>query len=239
MSAALPAETVRSRTPAQLEASRLHSLPSGGRSADPGGARSHGPATPEGKARSARNGTRHGLCSTTFFLLPDEDPAAFAAFEHGMLASLNPEDDAERHAAARAVQAMWREIRADRLEAEVLTDLFAANRIEDAAERAAAKAAGLKALATLIRYRNRIQRDRDEALQTFHALRERPRPAAAAPAGRPGEPEKRNADRAAPPRPPAAVAPVPSEPGQPSRPLNRHERRRLAKLERQAERRAA
>ena len=119
MSAALPAETVRSRTPAQIEASRQN------------GARSHGPATPEGKARSARNGTRHGLCSATFFLLPDEDPEAFAAFEHGMLASLNPEDEAELHAAARAVQAMWREIRADRLEAEVLTDLFAANRIED------------------------------------------------------------------------------------------------------------
>src|SRR5690349_21319968 len=54
-------------TPAQSEASRLN------------GARGHGPATPEGKARSALNGMRHGLRGATFALLPDEDPAAWAA----------------------------------------------------------------------------------------------------------------------------------------------------------------
>ena len=52
-------------SPAQSEASRLN------------GARSNGPATDAGKARSALNGVRHGLCGRTFFLLPDEDPAEF------------------------------------------------------------------------------------------------------------------------------------------------------------------
>ena len=49
-------------SPVQSEASRLN------------GARSTGPATATGKARSALNGVRHGLCGRTFFLLPDEDP---------------------------------------------------------------------------------------------------------------------------------------------------------------------
>ena len=58
-----------SPTPAQAEASRLN------------GAQSGGPASQAGKARSAVNGARHGLTGRTFFLLPDEDPAEFAAHE--------------------------------------------------------------------------------------------------------------------------------------------------------------
>ena len=43
------------------------------------GARSTGPVSEAGKARAALNSTRHGLTGRTFFLLADEDPAAFAA----------------------------------------------------------------------------------------------------------------------------------------------------------------
>jgi hypothetical protein len=82
------------RTPAQTEASRRND------------ALSRGPVGEAGRARSARNGTRHGLCSTEFFLLPDEDPDAYAGFAAGMLATLAPANGAERHAAERAVQAM-------------------------------------------------------------------------------------------------------------------------------------
>ena len=72
-----------SPTPAQSEASRQN------------GARSQGPATPEGKARSALNGTRHGLRGSTFTLLPGEDPAAWAALLAGYLARFRPADAAE------------------------------------------------------------------------------------------------------------------------------------------------
>ena len=119
-------------SPAQSEASRLN------------GARSAGPATDAGKARSALNGVRHGLCGRTFFLLPDEDPAEFAAHEALWLAAWSPRDLHEHEAAGAAIRAMWREVRADRLEAQVLTDLFAAGAIEDAAEREAAKAAAFR-----------------------------------------------------------------------------------------------
>ena len=141
------------RTPAQIEASRSN------------GARSSGPTTAAGKARAALNGTRHGLCSAQFFLLPDEDPAAWAAFAAGMLATLRPSDDAERHAAERAVQAMWREMRADRLEAVILSELFAAGALADPEAGRAAREAGMRSLSTLLRYRARIQRDIDRALQ--------------------------------------------------------------------------
>ncbi len=92
-------------SPAQSEASRLN------------GARSAGPATEAGKARSALNGVRHGLCGRTFFLLPDEDPAEFREHEAMWLAVWSPRDLHEHEAAAAAIRAMWREIRADRLEA--------------------------------------------------------------------------------------------------------------------------
>jgi hypothetical protein len=208
-------------SPAQIEASRRN------------GAQSRGPVTEAGKSRSARNGTRHGLCSAEFFLLPDEDAEAYAGFAAGMLATLNPTDDAERHAAERAVQAMWREIRADRMEAKILAELFGAKQIEDQELAAATREQAMKALGTLLRYRGRIEREIDRALQALDALRQRP-------AGT-SEPSRQ---APAPARPAAAPAALPppsagtSEP-KPPVPLNRHERRRLAALERQAKPRAA
>jgi hypothetical protein len=53
------------RSPAQRAASRAN------------GARSRGPTTDAGKARSARNGTRHGLRGGPFVLLPGEDREEF------------------------------------------------------------------------------------------------------------------------------------------------------------------
>ena len=74
-------------SPAQSEASRLN------------GAHSTGPATADGKARSALNGVRHGLCGRTFFLLPDEDPAEFQEHEAMWLAVWSPRDLHEHEAA--------------------------------------------------------------------------------------------------------------------------------------------
>ncbi len=209
------------------------------------GARSSGPTTAAGKARSALNGVRHGLSGRTFFLLPDEDPAEFQAHEAMWLAEWSPRDLHEHEAAACAIRAMWREIRADRLEAQVLTDLFAAGTIADEAERQAAKATAFKALGTLLRYRSRIEREHDRAMAALESLRQR-RPARSAP--RPSEPD---APATRPPsvatsalvsptsptlvttgtKPPAA--PVQHEP-EPPPALNRHQRRALAAMSRRA-----
>src|SRR3954452_814099 len=98
-----------SPTSAQSETSRLN------------GARSSGPITPEGKARSALNGTRHGLRGTTFALLPDEDLAAWQALLAGYLARLRPVDAAELACVQRLAACDWREARLLRLEAEMLS----------------------------------------------------------------------------------------------------------------------
>ena len=197
-------------TSIQSEASRLN------------GARSAGPVTADGKARSARNAVRHGLSGRTFFLLPDEDPEEFAAHEAEWLATWRPRDQAEREAALAAVRAMWREIRGDRLEAQVLTGLVAAGKIADAAERAAARAAALRELAMLLRYQARIARELRAARAALDELRQR-----RLVAPRPDEPE---------PRPAAAVtaAPIPPKPArtEPEPALNRHQRRALAALTR-------
>ena len=70
-----------------------------------------GPITPEGKARSALNGTRHGLRGSTFALLPDEDPAAWAALLDGYLARFRPADAAELACVERLAACDWREAR--------------------------------------------------------------------------------------------------------------------------------
>jgi hypothetical protein len=217
-----------SPTPAQSDASRHN------------GVRSAGPVTAAGKARSVMNGVRHGLCGRTFFLLPDEDPAEFHEHEAVWLAAWAPRDLFEHEAAAAAIRAMWREIRADRLEVAVLDDLFGAGRIADEAERAAAKDRAFKALATLLRYRGRIEREHRQAMAALEGLRQRRR--ARPPAARPDEPDEGSANVVPAVSVTAAEAPATSRAAlrsEPERPLNRHQRRALAAMERQGQRRAA
>jgi hypothetical protein len=82
-----------------------------------------GPKTPEGKARSALNALRHGLRARHFALLPHEDPAEFAALAAATRAAYRPTCAVERELVEALVVALWREIRADRLEAEILADI--------------------------------------------------------------------------------------------------------------------
>ena len=108
---------------------------------------------------------------------------------------------------------MWREERADRLEAVVLTDLFAAGKLPDPAEAEAAKTAAFKALGTLLRYRGRIEREHRAAMQALECLRQR---RLARPVARPDEPEPALPMAAPPPAAaPAAAVPVTTVPATP------------------------
>jgi hypothetical protein len=54
------------------------------------GARSRGPKTEEGKARSAQNALKHGMRAQKHLVLPEEDAAEFAALEATLVEELAP-----------------------------------------------------------------------------------------------------------------------------------------------------
>ena len=55
------------------------------------GAKSRGPKSPDGKARSAQNALKHGLRAQKYVVLPDEDAAAFDALEAALMEKLAPD----------------------------------------------------------------------------------------------------------------------------------------------------
>ena len=54
------------------------------------GAKSRGPKTPEGRARSAQNALKHGMRAQQHLVLPDEDAAEFAGLEAALVEELAP-----------------------------------------------------------------------------------------------------------------------------------------------------
>ena len=84
------------------------------------GAKSRGPKTAEGKARSAHNAVRHGMRAQNYVVLPDEDAAEFAALQAALFEELAPVGALQVVLARRVAIAAWRLARADRMEAEVL-----------------------------------------------------------------------------------------------------------------------
>ena len=147
------------RSAAQQAASRMN------------GARSRGPTTEAGKARSARNGTKHGLRGGPVALLPDEDREAFAALHAAVTSDWGPRDAYERSdsGAVRWVMelatSMWRQDRLRGLELAVLTA---------AAAESPPSEATMRKLLTFARYGARIDKDIGRALQALRVLRDGP-----------------------------------------------------------------
>jgi hypothetical protein len=129
------------------------------------GAKSRGPKTAAGKARSSRNALKHGLCARAM-LLADENAAAFAAFEKALLAELAPEGAMQAVLARQIVSAAWRLARADRIEAEIVT--FRQRGDADAGLAVIRDGNTARALPTLLRYRGGAHA---ELLRTLRALR--------------------------------------------------------------------
>src|SRR4051794_41509302 len=96
------------------------------------GALSRGPATPEGKARSAQNGTRHGLAGP-FRLLPGEDAATYERLRAALLARHAPADAAGEHWVEELAFAAWRLRRLRALDAAALDAAYGTSEPDDSA----------------------------------------------------------------------------------------------------------
>lgn len=130
-----------------------------------------GPKTPEGRARAAMNALRHGLRARRFLLLPEEDPAEFAGFAESICAAYAPEDPTERHLVEGIAVAMWRELRADRLEAETLADIPPAEAGRGCGSDLIGRPEHRAGIATVLRYRAQAQLELRRALGLLLAHR--------------------------------------------------------------------
>ncbi len=82
-------------TPEQYAANRLNAQ------------KSHGPTTPQGRARSSMNALRHGLTARVV-VLPSEDMAAYQSFSKEIVDSLDPQTPVERQFAQTVADNQWR-----------------------------------------------------------------------------------------------------------------------------------
>ena len=136
------------------------------------GAKSRGPKTPAGKARSAQNALRHGMRALRYVVLPDEDGVAFQALEAALMDELAPVGTLQVVLVRRVAMAAWRLARADRMEVE----LFEERRWEDAGVGMALirDGNGTRSFETLMRYRGAAMAEFWRALQA-PSRRSRPR----------------------------------------------------------------
>jgi hypothetical protein len=164
------------------------------------GAKSRGPQTPEGKARSAQNALKHGLRAQKHVVLPDEDAVEFAALEAALHTELAPRGMLQSILVRRIARAAWRLDRADRMEAEMLEE----RRYGDAGLGLALirDGNGTRSFDTLLRYRGAAMAEFMRSLRMLKALQaeQAARPVRAAALAEAPTPD-------APPRP-AAVAPI-------------------------------
>ena len=132
------------------------------------GAKSRGPKTPEGKARSAQNALKHGLRARKWVVLHGESAAEFERLEAALIEELAPEGVLQSLLAQRVAAAVWRLGRAEQLE----TQLFAENGLTGRSFGLALirDCNGARSFDTLLRYRGGTLAKLWRALRTLKAL---------------------------------------------------------------------
>ena len=148
------------------------------------GAKSHGPKTPEGKAKSSQNALRHGL-TANFPTLPTESEEDFQTLLNAYLDRYHPSDAIETELVQTLAITRWRLRRIGAIESCMLENEMEQSRvrlswqferIEDENRVAFAfrdLANGGRALDLLIRYEASLTRAYDRTAKQLHQLQNR------------------------------------------------------------------
>jgi hypothetical protein len=148
------------------------------------GAKSHGPKTPEGKARSSQNSLRHGLTAADSATLPIESKEDFQTLLDAYLDRYHPADAIEIELVETLAITRWRLRRVALLESRMLENEIVQSRvslfaqvvsIEDENRLAFAfrNLANGKALDLLIRYEASLTRAYDRTVKQLDLLQNR------------------------------------------------------------------
>lgn len=206
------------------------------------GAKSRGPKTEAGRARSSQNALKHGLTSRNL-VLPSEDPAEYDDLLRSYLDQFQPAGPVERDLVHEMVSAKWR---LDRI-ALIETELFnaAIGREEDNSDDPLTPVQALTGgferlcnhpeLTVLHRMESRLTRSYSRALRNLLQLQRRP--PAKGPALNPGPSENENCKNEPTDLPPtnaflaapALTSPSPSIPAQRSEPPETPHTKRASK----------
>jgi hypothetical protein len=143
------------------------------------GARSRGPVTPPGKARSAANALRHGLLAQNA-ILRLEPAEGFQAHLDDFVERLQPSDTVELSLVEELAVSVWRQRRCWAIETQLVDDAAAARPAHESPRQAMAGAYSALAqgpeLSLIHRYEARIHRMYQRALSNLLLLREAPVP---------------------------------------------------------------
>lgn len=136
------------------------------------GAKSNGPATPEGKARSAQNSTRHGLNSQTV-VLASESQEEYNELLSDFLRRYQPAGPVETDLVHEIAATRWRLRRILRLETAAF-DQVIERAIEENPEATESEAlenlASSKTLSMLDRYEGRLRRGYERAVAELRRI---------------------------------------------------------------------
>jgi hypothetical protein len=153
------------------------------------GAKSKGPVTPEGKARSSRNALKHGL-NSEIVVLPHEDRAAFEDLRDSYMERFQPAGQPEADLVETMASARWRLNRLVAIESrlfekemvlhdaeisEQFKEIDGEGKLACVFDRCANEG---KALAMLMRYEGQLNRTYDRAFRQLQVLQKSPPPAA-------------------------------------------------------------
>ncbi len=136
------------------------------------GAKSNGPITAEGKARSGENSLKHGLTSGRV-VLPHESQEAYDKLEASLINRFKPADDLESELVQEMAAARWRLRRIEAMEAALFKKAIKQHEeagTPDALDIAYAEVAESKSYRMLVRHSSQLRRAFEKAWKELQLI---------------------------------------------------------------------